>query len=200
METTKSIIDYLIAAGPTIVGILALVFSYIMNRRLIKENEKLKNKELENEYKQKIQYFDRSEVYKRLNDFYAPLQLLRRTSKLMHNIFKDGKKFRTLPELINGNKFDENGTQILKEIIKIGDECRSIIVANSGLIDNKDLRDEHLPKLLAHYILIKKAFNGEISNQLKRFDGYEFPDEIDDIIDDKVNELYEELERLNRVD
>lgn len=199
METTKSFLDYFIEAGPIILGILALVFSYFMNRRLIKENEKLKNKELENEYKQKIQYFDRSEVYKRLNDFYAPLQLLRRTSKQLHNIFKDGKNFRTLPELINGNKFDHNGIHILDEIISIGDECRNIIVKNSGLIDNKDLRDIHLPKLLTHYILIKKAFKGDISNQLKRFEGYEFPNEIDDIVDEKVNNLYEELERLNRV-
>lgn len=199
METTKSIFDYLIASGTVIVGILALVFSFLMNKRLIKENEKLKNKELENEYKQKIQYFDRSEVYKRLNNFYAPLQLLRRTSKELHNIFKNGEDFRTLPELIHGKQFDDNGKQILHEIIKIGDECRQIIISNSGLIDNKDLRDIHLPKLLTHYILIKKAFNGEITNQLKRFEGYEFPNEIDSILDNKVNSLYEQLEKLNRI-
>ncbi len=163
------------------------------------ENKTLKNKELENEYKQKIQYFDRSEIYKRLNNLYAPLQLLRRTSKQLHDIFKDGKDFRTLPQLLNGNQFDENGKQLIAEIIKISDECRDLIVLNSGLIDNKDLRDLHLPKLLSHNILIKKAYKGEISNQLYRFEGYEFPNEIDIILDKKVNDLYADLDKLNRV-
>lgn len=169
-QATKTVVDYLISAGPTIVGILAVIFSYRMNKRLTVANEKLKNSELENEYKQKIQYFDRSEVYKRLNDFYAPLQLLRRTSAELHKIFKNGQEFRTLPTLIGGAKFENNDRAILEEIIQIGDECKRIIVSNSGLIDNQELRDIHLPKLLTHYILIKKAFNGEISDQINRFD------------------------------
>jgi len=200
MESKKTIIDYFIGAGPTIVGILAVIFSYFMNRRLIKENERLKNAELEQEYKQKIQYFDRSEVYKRLNDFYSPLQLLRRTSAELHNIFKNGQNFRTLPELIRGNKFDNNDRVILEEIIRIGDDCKQIIVKNSGLIDNKELRDIHLPKLLTHYILIKNAFDCKISSQIERFEGYEFPNEIDKILDDKVNELHNQLAQLNKID
>lgn len=200
METKKTIIDYFIGAGPTIVGILAVIFSYFMNRRLIKENERLKNAELEQEYKQKIQYFDRSEVYKRLNDFYSPLQLLRRTSAELHQIFKNGQDFRTLPELIRGTKFDKNDREILAEIIRIGDECKQIIVKNSGLIDNKELRDIHLPKLLTHYILIKKAFDCELSSQTERFEGYEFPNEIDKILDEKVNKLYDQLNKLNTID
>lgn len=199
-QNSKTVIDYLIGAGPTIVGILAVIFSYLMNRRLIKANEKLKNSEIEKEYKQKIQYFDRSEVYKRLNDFYAPLQLLRRTSAELHKIFKDGKEFRTLPTLIGGTKFDKNDKAILEEIIRIGDDCKKIIIENSGLIDNQELRDIHLPKLLTHYILIKKAFSGDISDQIKRFDGYEFPNEIDKILEDKVNKLYSQLNRLNTID
>lgn len=200
MESKKTIIDYFIGAGPTIVGILAVIFSYFMNRRLIKENERLKNAELEQEYKQKIQYFDRSEVYKRLNDFYSPLQLLRRISAELHNIFKNGQNFRTLPELIRGNKFDNNDRVILEEIIRIGDDCKQIIVKNSGLIDNKELRDIHLPKLLTHYILIKNAFDCKISSQIERFEGYEFPNEIDKILDDKVNELHNQLAQLNKID
>lgn len=200
MDEQKNFMDYLIASGSIIVGVSAVIFSYLMNRRLIKENEKLKNKELENEYKQKIQYFDRSEVYKRLNDFYAPLQLLRRTSAELHKIFKNGQDFRTLPELIRGERFEKNDREVLKEIIQIGDQCQKIIVANSGLIDNKELRDIHLPKLLTHYILIKKAFAGEIVNELNRFEGYEFPNEIDEILEKKVNNLYGQLDKLNFID
>lgn len=200
MEKFKSIIDSLIALGPTIVGILAVIFSYLMNKRLIEENKRLKDAEFENEYKQKIQYFDRSEIYKRLNDFYSPLQLLRRTSAELHIIFKNGKKFRTLPELINGTKFDKNDKVILEEIIRIGDECKQIIIRNSGLIDNKELRDIHLPRLLTHYILIKKAFDSELTSQIERFEGYEFPNEIDKILDDKVNMLYDQLNQLNTID
>ena len=199
MVSTKLFIDYIIDAGPTIVGVLALVFAYFMNKNLIKENEKLKNKELENEYKQKIQYFDRNEVYKRLNDFYSPLQLLRRTSAELHKIFKNGENFRTLPKLIGGEKFKDNDRVILEEIIRIGEESKQIVISNSGLIDNQELRDIHLPKLLTHYILIKKAFNGELSDQIDRFQGYEFPNEIDKILDDKVNELYGQLYQLNRI-
>lgn len=195
----KSFFDIVISAGPTIVGVLALVYSYRMNSKLIRESERIKELEHENEYKQKIQYFDRNEVYKRLNDFYAPLQLLRRTSKELHNIFKNGKEFRTLPHLLKDGKLDKNSNQILEEIIKVGDECRHIIISNSGLIDNKELRENHLPKLLTHYFLIKQANCGLISNELERFKGYEFPNEIDDILDLKVDDLYRQLEVLNSV-
>lgn len=204
MESTKTLVDYFINAGPTIVGVLALIFSFYMNKRLIKENEKLKKSELqkdfdlkEKEYKQRIQYFDRNEVYKRLNDFYAPLQLLRRTSAELHKIFKNNKEFKTLPELVSGKEFNENDGAILNEILAIGDQCKDIIIKNAGLIDNKELRDIHLPRLLTHYILIKNAHDKKIINQVERFEGYEFPNEIDQILDDKVNKLYEKLNELN---
>ncbi len=201
METIKSFWDLLNSLGNIIVGNLALLFSFFINIILIRENRKLKLLEQKNEYKQKIQYFDRAEIYKRLNSFYAPLQLLRRTSKELHNIFKYGRDFRTLPSLIGGDiKFTKCEKELLSEIIKIGDECRNIIIENSGLIDNRELRDIHLPKLLTHYILIKKAFNGEISEPSQRFVGYEFPNEIDNILDERVNKLYEDLNKLNSVD
>jgi len=134
---------------------------------------------------------------KLINDFYAPLLVLRRTSKELHKIFKNGKDFRTLPKLIDGEKYKDNDRVLIEEIIKIGNECKNIIVTKSGLIDDDDLREIYIPRLLTHYILIEKAFNNEIQKEVERFDGYEFPNEIDDILDNKVRDLINKLEELN---
>jgi cell division protein FtsI/penicillin-binding protein 2 len=195
MENIKTLFDYLVAFSPTILAIFAIIFAYLSNRQLIKENRKLQKEE----YKNKIKYYDRSEIYRKLNDVYAPLQLLRRISAELHAIFKNGRDFKTLSELVDGKKFGKNDEALLIEIIRIGDKCKKIIIDNSGLIDDQEFRDKHLPKLLTHYLLIKNVHKGKLVGESERFKNFTFPNEIDEIIDKRVNDLNDELKKLTGV-
>ncbi|WP_340111017.1 hypothetical protein [Maribellus mangrovi] len=190
-----TLLEFLEKLGPTLVGIVALIFSFLINRRLIKENRELKKAE----YNYNMRAADRQLIVSRLNDLYAPLQLLRRISDELHQIFKNGKSFKTLSELIDGTEFNGNDAVLLNEIICIGDQCVEIIKKNSGLIDDENLRDKYLPQLLTHYFLMKNAFEGKIRNEIDRFSDFTFPSDIDKILDRRVNELNEEMKNLTSV-
>ncbi len=203
MEESKTFLDYLIILSPVAISIFALALSYLANLKLSKQ----KDKELQKDYKlketdllEKIKEYERKEIYKKLNEFYSPLLILRSTSKALHDTFKNGRKFRTLTELLGGSSYDGNDLVVLNEILVIGNKCKEIIFNNSGLIDDVRLRDTHIPSLLNHFLIIQKAFDGKIKDDVQRFENYVFPNEIDDILKEKVEELQQRLITLNRVD
>lgn len=203
MEEKKTFLDYVIVISPVLISIVALFFSYLANRKLAKQKEKELQKDFklkETDLLEKIKEYERKEIYKKLNEFYSPLLMLRSTSKELHDTFKNGRKFRTLTELLGGSSYDGNDLVVLDEILRIGNKCKEIIFNNSGLIDDVRLRDTHIPKLLNHFLIIQKAFDGEIKDDVQRFENYVFPNEIDDILKNKVEELQQRLITLNRVD
>ena len=183
-EESKSFLDIVMALAPLIVALIA-VFAV--------------NYQKKTEYKYSIKAYDRQLIIRRLNDLYGPLQLLRRISDELHQIFKNGENFKTLSVLIEGRRFEGNDKVVLQEIIKIGDSCVDIIKNNSGLIDDATLRDQYLPKLLTHYFLMKNAFDGNLNGEVCRFEEFTFPSEIDQLLDKRVNELNAEMKKLTNV-
>lgn len=193
VETIQNNFDVFITS---FVSVIAIYATYNVNKKLIQENRALKNKE----YQYSIRYKERNEIIHRLKGLYGPIQILRRLSAELHIIFKDGKDFKTLSKLIDGEKFSDNDQTLINEIIELGNRSKETIIKNAGLIDDKSLRDDYLPKLLTHYILISNALKGTIQGEVHRFEDFTFPNEIDKIIDGKVNELNKKLEKLSRVD
>lgn len=203
MEETTTFLDHIVELSAVIISIVALVLSYLANRKLIKQKEK----ELEKDYKlketdllEKIKEYERKEIYKKLNEFYSPLLMLRGTSKALHDTFKNKRNFRTLTKLLEGEEYNGNDQAILNEILLVSEQCKKIILEKSGLIDDDELREIHIPKLLNHFMIIQKAFNKEIVNEAPRFENYVFPNEIDDILLKKVKDLQSRLVELNRVE
>jgi hypothetical protein len=190
LKENKRPFDFL-GIGTVLVSIFALFISYRANKQIVELNKK--------ELKEKVNSFEREEIYKRLNDFYGPLLMYRRTSKTLHDIFKNKREFRTLTELLDGVEYHGNERELILEILRIGKECKKIIIDKSGLIDDKVFRNNHLPKLLVHYTLIEKAFNKELKGEISRFEEYIFPKEIDDHLEKRVDEMLLRLETLNKL-
>ncbi len=206
----KLIIDL----APLIVSIIALLLSFVLSKRSLMQKEKeleqdfkLREKEIQNEhklkekdFKEKIREFERNEIYKKLNDFYGPLLVLRKSSIELHNTFKNGEHYRTVDALVEGRSYEGNDKVLIEEIIKIGKQCKQIVIDYAGLIDDELLRREYIPKLLNHVTIIEKAYNRELKGEVDRFHDYVFPIEIDSILDNKVTEMQERLKVLSRID
>ena len=203
MEETKTFLEHIVELSAVIISVVALFLSYLANRKLSKQKEN----ELKKDYKlketdllEKIKEYERKEIYKKLNEFYSPLLMLRGISNALHSTFKNGRDFRTLIKLLEGEEYDGNDRAILKEILLISEQCKKIILEKSGLIDDDELREIHIPKLLNHFMIIQKAFDKEIVNEISRFEDYVFPNEIDEILLNKIKDLQSRLIELNRVD
>ena len=208
------LLKLIIDLAPLIVSIIALLLSFILSKRSLIQKEKeleqeyrLREEEIRNEhklkekdYKEKIREFERNEIYKKLNNFYGPLLVLRKSSKELHDTFKNNEHYRTVDALIEGRIYTGNDKILLEEIINIGTQCKKIVIENAGLIDDKKLRDEYIPKLLNHVTIIEKAYKKELKDDVERFHDYVFPIEIDSILNKKVTEMQERLKELSRID
>ena len=93
--------------GAIAIGIIALFVSgYQSNKNLTAKKEEE----------------ERSEIHKKLNEFYGPLLQLRMKSNLIYQKFrerfvKEDSKFTTLTYLLDGKIIDGNESILLKEII-----------------------------------------------------------------------------------
>lgn len=192
--------NILVSLGPIIIGILSIVLSYSYNRKLFGYNEKaLYQKSLEDEKK---------EIYKKLNDFYGPFLQLRRKSALLYDQFAksqkekllaEGRRFRTLPALLEGQTFKDNDAILLKEIIAINKQLEDLIVNKAGLIDDNELRNEIIPRFNAHVLLIRLAAEGQLKDSNNSFDHLTFPNELDGKVEAKIKSLSQSLQDLNNL-
>lgn len=166
--------------GPVIVGLFGLFLGYHYNNKLLDS----KNTEEKRKY-----------IHKQLNEFYGPLQQLRNKSKHLYKIMIQCKPegFRTLIALLEKNySFSENDKKLIEEIISIGKETEHLIVTKSGLVDNDDFR-KLLGKATAHFIVIRKAYEGAITGDVDKFKDYVFPRELDEKIEKNVEILQQKL-------
>jgi hypothetical protein len=185
METTQlSCIEYIQILGPILIGLLGVgiaLYTSIVTQRNKKNDD------------------ERSEINKKLYEFYAPFEQLRGKSNRLYNLFfetKD-KNFRTLTAILKGEVFSDNDKQLLEDIINIDKQLEKMIIEKSGLIDKPDLRDL-LVKAATHFHIISAAYDGKINGESDRFLEYVFPRELDEKISTEISFLKAKLEELNK--
>lgn len=183
IDYNKLIVSYL----PLIAGILTLAITLVVNNKNINSQKEAD---------------ERKEIYKKLNEFYGPLLQLRLKSNLLYKKFSekfnsDGNHFRTLTYLLEGNKFDGNEEEILKEIIEIGEQCEKLIHEKAGLIDDQYLRTEILPKATTHFLILRMAYKGLLKGEADKYSDLTFPAELNKLLEKRKAELESELNRLN---
>ena len=171
--------------GPIIVGLAGLFLGFLYNKRSMKQ------KQYEDEKK---------EIYKKLNSFYGPFQQLRGISAELYARMRAsrGEGFRTLTALLHGEKFEGNDKVILEQILAISKKIDELILVNSGLIDNTELRTT-LAKVGAHIRILQLAYEGNLAGEEDRFKESVFPNEIDRMIESEIERLKSKLEVLNRM-
>lgn len=148
-----------------------------------------------------------AEIQRKLNDFYKPLLFLLKKDSAFFDIFNleakkvaqsTGIEYRTLDFLISGkhqsSTFSETDKYLLKEILVINSQISDLIVKNMGLID-KDLY-QPLIELSRHYELLRLAEHGKIENE-DVYKKYVYPIDIKEKVQLKVDELYDELKKLD---
>ncbi|MGU8343219.1 hypothetical protein ACV3KS_06195 [Clostridium perfringens] len=176
LETFKTL-------GPTIVGVVSIGVSLIINSRILKS--KLRDDELK-------------EINSKLNEFYGPFIQLKEKSKILYGLFTKGKEdeFRTLVALLKGEKFSGNDEKLLNEIVEIDKELENLIVNKGGYIENDYLR-ELFAKASAHFNIMQQAYNKVLIGEVERFKEYIYPRELDNEIKNEVNRLNSRIKELN---
>ena len=175
--------------GPILVGIAAIISSYLLNKKM------LKLKENEDEIKK---------IYQQLGEFYGPLQqYLNKSTELYKNFtFDKPKGFRAVKAILQGHQFSGNDEILLNEIIKIGEKIEDLILSKSGLIDDSDLRQRLLPQLGKHIMLLRLMFRKDIKaeseKEFERFKEDVFPREVDIKIEERIKDLQYQLKGLGR--
>jgi hypothetical protein len=181
------ILEWIKTTGPIIVGLGAIIASYFLNKKMLRDQLRLKKNE------------DRiSLINKKLTEFYGPFQHYRKTTTLIYERFRSGKgeNFKTLRALLSGGKFTGNDKVLLDEILKLNKTIEDLIISKAGLIEDTKLRNEVLPKLSSHIILIRLICKDEIKGELHRFEDDVFSQEIDIEIERRINELQSELKEI----
>ena len=148
-----------------------------------------------------------AEIQRKLNDFYNPLLFLFKKDSAFFDIFNleakkvaqsAGIEYRTLDFLISGkhqsSTFSETDRYLLEEILIINSQISNLIIKNMGLID-KDL-SQSLIELSRHYELLRLAEQGKIRNE-DVYKKYVYPIDIKEKVQLKVDELYDELKKLD---
>lgn len=174
--------------GIAVIGVLAIIFAYLQYRHgqsIAKRKEK------------------RQDIHKKLNEFYGPFLQLRKKSDILYNRFQKKHRakdpnFSTLRSLMRGEVFEGNDNVLLSEIITIGGKCEELIQLKAGLIDDSDLRENILPKLTTHFLILRMAYTGKFEEESDRFDDLTFPKEVDDLIEKRFKELEKELRELSK--
>ncbi len=181
-------VQFIANLGIIVVGLAAIIFSYFQFKKSL-EAEKRREK--------------REEIRKKLDEFYGPFLQLRKKSDILYDRFQskfraNDKDFSTLRYLMNGHKFEGNDKKLLEEIIIIGKKCEELIHSKAGLIDDSNLRNNVLPRLTTHFLILRLAFEEKLENQALRFDDLTFPKEIDGLIEKRFVELGDELDKLSQ--
>ena len=173
--------------GPIIIAGIALWISHLQNKKT------LQSKQLEEK---------RSDIYKKLNEFYGPIIQLRKKSNLLYQKFSEefrnsDPNFATLPYLLTGGVLTSNQKILLQEILKIGEKTENLIHDKAGLIDVKELRLDLIPKATAHFLIMRLAFSGALQGDAQKYGDMTFPRDLDAKLEERKSQLEQELRQLN---
>jgi hypothetical protein len=173
--------DIISLVGLGIAG-LTVVFSYLQNNKLLKEN---------------IKKEERDELIKVLDEFYGPYQQLLETSKQLSDKLRSGKpeNWRTLVFLLEGNTLEGNDKFLFDEIMLVTDQLEELRVEHGRLVDDQILR-VLLAKANVHFRILKSAYGKNITHEIERFSDYVYPRELNGIIDAKILEIQNRIKTL----
>ncbi len=188
------------------VAMAAMYFNRLHNDRTLK----LTQQNHERSLLEKAREEERKSIREKLDQFYGPLIQLRGVSESLYDILnarrqgpadadfrnRDGR-FRTLFALLNGAKFSELDKTLLDEIVNIGETSGKLIAEKVGLVDDPELQGL-LWRLAAHYRIFALAVNGKLPSGGKEFDAMSFPYQINDVLQNKANELNDRLNLLQK--
>jgi hypothetical protein len=162
----------------------------------------------------------------RLNDFFGPLLSYLNVVKALYKIMRSNKpkNFRTLTYLLNPlqeYETDEGKTRItlsetdkklLEEIIEIERKVEDLIISKSGMVNDDKLMFEYIPlsKItdvtgsetslmaleIAHFRLLRMAYEGNFQGETERFKDFVYPREFDIEIRKQINGIQNELDDL----
>lgn len=177
-------IQLISTVGSLLIGLTGIGATIYINLKVIKQ----RNREDE-----------KKEIYKKLNDFYGPFIQLRNKSQELYKIFRDNNmgEAPTLKLLLRGEKLSENDRIILEEIIQIGEKCEDLILNKAGLVDDDIFRQDVLPRAATHFFIIRMAYDEFLKGETDRFLEYKFPNELDEWLEGKTEELQNKLKILN---
>jgi hypothetical protein len=207
------VINFIASIGSILVSIIVIITGYCFNKRALKTSEMNTRKTLltssqntDKTIASKRIEERKSEIYKKLNEFYQPLFEYRQKSTLLYLKFKEkfvvvgpdesASAFRTLTYLLNRNEFTGNEKALLEEIINIGKLCEDLIHKKAGLIDDDSLRKDWLPRLTTHLLILRMAYQKKLSGEPEKFIDLAFPLGIDELIEERIKVLQQELKEL----
>jgi hypothetical protein len=159
-----------ITLAPSIVAIAALIVTYFSTINTLKNNHTEKEIESKRLHNEKIKEVRRDEIYKQLNEFYAPFQQYLNISKELYKIFFIGKPngFMALTYFLDPNQLYEfpdglkkpvlltsSDKELLDQIFIVGQTLENLIVEKSGLVESKELRYDYTPDPNITYVSIK---------------------------------------------
>lgn len=167
------------STGAVLVGIIAIYYSYRQFSKTIKS---------------KIEEEKRQDIYKQLNEFYGPLLQLRKKSNLLYTKFRasfiqEHPNFSTLTYLLNNGAISGNEKVLLDEIINIGIQCEKLIHEKSGLIGDDNLRNNVLPRVTAHFLVLRLAYQNILIGEPDKYQDLVFPRDLDSILEKRVQKL-----------
>jgi hypothetical protein len=149
---------------------------------------------------QKQREDERKEIYQKLNSFYGPLQRLLGKSEMLYKIFvsSHGENFRTLVALLQGVKFEGNDEELLNQILDLDNEMDRIILKNSGMVDNEELK-QVLDQASTHFSLIRLAKEARLTGEVERFSEHVFPRDLSPRVEEENEAPRSKLRGIARV-
>ena len=214
ISNPKTIMENLIDFGPLLIGLIGMLYSYLQFKKSLEQSNQQFETSLSNSNQQFTESFnqgvlqksiedERKEIYKKLNEFYGPLLQHREKSSLLYERFRESyypkdESFRTLDYLLKGHEFTDTEISLLDEIIEIGRECEMLVQTKAGLVDDRKLRYEILPKFTAHILILRLAYEKKLNGKPKDFEMHRFPRELDPNLKEQINRLQNRLDKLNK--
>lgn len=177
-------LDYIKTLGPILVGLVAVYYSYRINKATLQA---------------KYHEDEKKELFKKLNEFYGPFKQLTERNNMLFRLFTRNKEehYKTLPALLEGEKFEDNDKELLDQIIEIDGQISKLIIEKSGLIDDQEM-SSLLAKAATHFNVITLAYKGQLRGEAPRFDDYLYPRELNGKIDEQIEMIKKRLEELNK--
>lgn len=189
------------------------VMTYLYNRATLKEKKRSERRDL---------------ITKKLNEFYGPLLSYLNIVKALYQLFRANKPagFRTLIFLLDRNQeyeidgikqtvvLSKSDEQLLKEIIEIEQKIEDLIVERGGLVDDPALMFKYIPDptytdvnlvnygllatAVAHFRILRRAYQGHIQGEVERFKDFVYPRELDKVLRERIEKLIVEQNQLNQ--
>ncbi len=191
------------AWGPIIIGILALVFSFISQIIVLKsQNKQFKRQNTINLQQLNLARHkdERADILNKLNTFYGPFKQFRTQSVTLYRRFavehrETDKSFRTLLFLIQGKKFNDLDNQLLGQIIDINKDLLKLIELSVGVVDKTQLQ-QLLGNFATHTRILSLAYTGEIKGKSTMYSDIIFPRELDGAIESAILRLQDILKEI----